>query len=163
MSVPSTIRIRPMTAKDIDRVVELAAGLDDAPHWDRRVYEAAVDRSSPRRAALVSEDAETGALAGFAIASLVPPEAELESIAVSREYQRRGVARTLFEALAAELDTSGVREVLLEVRESNRPARALYLSLGFIETGRRHGYYADPVEDAIQMRFEMGARQIPER
>jgi ribosomal protein S18 acetylase RimI-like enzyme len=53
--------------------------------------------------------------------------------------------------------------VLLEVRQSNRPARALYLSLGFIETGRRHGYYADPVEDAIQMRFEMGARQIPER
>ena len=162
MSVPSTIRIRPMTAKDIDRVVELAAGLDDAPHWDRRVYEAAVDRSSPRRAALVA-DAETGALAGFAVASLVPPEAELESIAVSREYQRRGVARRLFEALAAQLETSGVREVLLEVRQSNRPARALYLSLGFIETGRRHGYYADPVEDAIQMRRDIVARKIPER
>lgn len=157
MSVPLTIRIRPMTAKDIDHVVELASELDQAPHWDRRVYEAAVDRSSPRRTAFIADDAETGTVAGFAIASLVPPEAELESIAVSPEHQRRAVARRLFEALADELERSGVREVLLEVRESNRPARALYISLGFIERGWRYGYYADPVEDAILMRFDLGA------
>lgn len=163
MSVRSTIRIRPMAANDIDRVVALADELDRAPHWDSRVYEAAVDQSSPRRAAFIAEDAETATVVGFAIAIVVPPEAELESIAVSTAYQRRGVARMLFEVVLGELSRSGVREVLLEVRDSNGPARALYQALGFIESGRRNRYYADPVEDAIVMRFDPEVRSIPRK
>ncbi len=60
----------------------------------------AVDAAS-RRIALVSEIETTGALAGFAIASVTAPEAELESIAVAAEFQRGGVARGLFEASRA--------------------------------------------------------------
>jgi ribosomal protein S18 acetylase RimI-like enzyme len=35
------------------------------------------------------------------------------------------------------------------VRESNAAARAFYEKLGFEQMGRRKGYYADGLEDAI--------------
>jgi [ribosomal protein S18]-alanine N-acetyltransferase len=48
-----------------------------------------------------------------------------------------------------------VREVMLEVREGNHSAQGFYRFLGFREEGRRPGYYADPVEDAVLMRLSL--------
>jgi ribosomal-protein-alanine N-acetyltransferase len=39
----------------------------------------------------------------------------------------------------------------LEVRASSEAARGLYRALGFVEQGRRRGYYREPVEDAVLM------------
>ncbi len=94
-------------------------------------------------------------MAGFAVASLLPPEAELETIAVAATAQRHGLARRLFAELATELAKAQIAEVNLEVRASNQPALELYRRLGFAETGRRVRYYHDPVEDAVLMRLRL--------
>jgi [ribosomal protein S18]-alanine N-acetyltransferase len=153
--VPQQCRIRPMAAADLDMVLALAQSLHHAPQWPRWVYEASLDPDVPKRLALVAEATPTGALAGFVVASLIPPEAELETIAVSAEFQRRGVARQLFQALSDELRRAQITSVALEVRASNHPARALYRALGFVQAGLRPHYYADPVEDAILMGFKL--------
>jgi ribosomal-protein-alanine N-acetyltransferase len=145
-----------MTAADLDRVIEIELHLKQAPHWPRMAYVAALNtKNVPRRIALVAEEAKTGAVAGFAVASLrtgsLPLQAELETIAVAAHFQRRGVARQLLSVLAEELRLEQVNAVLLEVRASNDTALALYRSLGFAEAGRRPRYYADPVEDAVLM------------
>lgn len=145
------LRIRPMTAADVEGVRTLAAGLPHAPHWASFSWEILLDSVAPRRVVLVAE-AAAGIIAGFAIASLLPPEAELESIAVAQEFQRLGIARSLLQAVEAEIRAAGVTVLLLEVRPSNAPAQALYRALGFVETGRRPGYYADPAEDALLLR-----------
>lgn len=44
-----------------------------------------------------------------------------------------------------------VERVLLEVRVSNQPARALYSRLGFEVAGKIKRYYRHPVEDALVM------------
>jgi ribosomal-protein-alanine N-acetyltransferase len=155
MSVEESARIRPMVTADIERVVEIAAALADAPHWTRTNFEAVLDPSSTKRVALIAENPGTGVVVGFVVAGLLPPEAELESIAVSAESQRKGVARHLFEAMTDEVCRAQVRDVVLEVRESNDAARAFYASLAFVEVGRRRGYYADPVEDALLMRLRI--------
>lgn len=145
------LRVRPVTAGDVDRLIEIAAALEQAPHWPRSAYEAALDTETPRRIALAAES--SGVVAGFAVARLSPPEAELETIAVAAEFQRRGVARRIFSNLADELRQAGATEILLEVRASNQPALEFYRSLSFVETGHRVHYYADPVEDAVLMRL----------
>lgn len=148
-------RIRRMTADDVDALVAIARDLKDAPQWPRSGYETALmPEVWPQRIALAAETAGSN-IAGFLVAALIPPEAELESIAVAAEFQRRGLARELFAALVWELRARSVTRVLLEVRPSNQAARAFYLSLGFVETARRPGYYADPVEDAILLRLEL--------
>lgn len=147
---PMPVRIRRMTPADLARVMEIAQSLKEAPHWPLAAYEAALNQqSAPQRIALVAADAETGEVAGFAVASVLPPQAELETIAVAAEGQRRGVGRILFASLARELVFAQILELFLEVRASNGPALGLYRSLGFSETGRRQRYYVDPVEDAL--------------
>ena len=144
------LRIRRMALADLDPVIELARSLKAAPHWPRSAYLAALDpEAAPPRIALVAEDEETGVVQGFAVTSLLPPQAELETIAVAAEVQRRGLARRIFFAVADELRTARVTEVLVEVRASNSPALAFYRAQGFAMTGRRPGYYADPIEDAV--------------
>ncbi|HVC46744.1 MAG TPA: ribosomal protein S18-alanine N-acetyltransferase [Terracidiphilus sp.] len=145
-------QVRAMTMADLDSVLAIAAGLPQAPQWPRAAYEAALNADAAvRRVALVAEI--DGRPVGFAVASVLGPEAELETMAVASVRQRQGVATDLWMMVAAELRRAGVGEMLLEVRASNREALGLYGRLGFKETGRRKGYYADPAEDAVLMRL----------
>jgi len=137
-----------MEERDLERVLAIAASLRDAPQWPLSAYEDAIAADgSPRRIALVAEMA--GQIAGFSVASVVVAEAELESIAVVESAQRCGIGAELLRATMREAKSFGSHEMVLEVRESNIGATALYAKAGFGVVGRRPGYYSNPVEDAI--------------
>jgi len=164
LAVPGvSIRVGRMRAEHLDAVFKLASATDHAPDWTRQVYEKAVDsESQPRRVAMIAENTQSGALVGFAVASLVSSQAELETIVTAVAHQRRGVAKCLFSSLKSELRQMGAREVILEVRAGNYAAQSLYRRLGFVAEGRRTAYYADPVEDAVLMRLPMAGVSEPE-
>jgi [ribosomal protein S18]-alanine N-acetyltransferase len=144
------IEIRPLAVADLDAVLTLAAALPEAPHWSREHYSQAVRSDAPlRRIALAAHDTRSREVVGFAIASLLPPEAELETIAVAAARQRQGIAAHLLAALVHQLKTADACEVRLEVRASNQPAIGFYQSQNFKKIGNRARYYADPEEDAL--------------
>lgn len=150
--------IRRMAAADVGQVIEIAKSLKDAPQWPVAAYLAMLNEDSlPQRLALVAEEtnASSHAVLGFAIASVVAPEAELETIAVAGNHQQRGLGRRLFAALVEELSAAQATDVHLEVRGSNAPALAFYHALGFELSGRRSRYYLDPVEDALLLRLTL--------
>jgi ribosomal-protein-alanine N-acetyltransferase len=143
-----------MRAEDLPRVIEIEQVLKGVPHWSRSAWGRVLDPGAARRrVVMVAEDRESGAVLGFAVAALAVSEGELEAVAVAPEWQHRGMARRLFAGLTDELRRAEVWEVFLEVRASNCSALRLYASVGFTETGRRPGYYADPEEDAVLMRL----------
>jgi ribosomal-protein-alanine acetyltransferase len=149
------VYIRLMVPADIPPVMAIANSLPDAPHWRSEIYQDMLDPArSPARICRVAEDSERR-LVGFGVMVLTPPQAELESIAVTREHQRRGIAGSLLSDLLTELKRFDITEVILEVRESNRAAQAFYRESEFVETGRRRSYYADPQEDALLLRREV--------
>ena len=151
----TAVRIRRMNPEDLDRVMEIAQSLKDAPRWPRTAFLSALDpKSTPRRIALVTVGKQL-TVTGFAVASLLPPQAELETIAVVASEQRHGLARRLLDEMVEKLSLAGVCEVILEVRASNLPALGLYRRLGFVETGRRPRYYQVPAEDAVLMRLRL--------
>ena len=76
-------------------------------------------------------------------------EAELYRIAVAPEWRGRGLGGHLLGRWLAECGRGGVRRLLLEARQGNLAARALYRRAGLRETGRRTDYYRDPPEDAV--------------
>jgi ribosomal-protein-alanine N-acetyltransferase len=97
--------------------------------------------------------AETGAtIAGYVVAVDAADEGEILNLAVAPTGRRHGLGRELVEEILEALAARGVRQVYLEVRESNAPARALYAAHAFREVGRRKQYYRRPVEDAIVLR-----------
>lgn len=90
---------------------------------------------------------DSGAVQGYTVARILPPETEIITLAVAPDCRRRGVARALMVAL---MEEGGINAWFLEVSSENAPARALYASLGFEETGRRARYYTDGT-DAVSM------------
>lgn len=101
----------------------------------------------------------TGALLGYGGISLVADEAEIITVAVSPTCRRQGIARALMERMLR-LAEDARASVYLEVRASNTPARELYRSLGFTETGVRKNYYTSPREDAVLMMRSHGAEEM---
>ena len=83
-------------------------------------------------------------------------ENDLRNIFSSDLPLRRGIAHELLRALIQRAENEAASSILLEVRESNLPARRLYEKNGFREVGRRRVYYRDPVEDAVlyKLRFD---------
>ena len=135
-------------ASDCPRIRELArhskAGFDPAEELERPWAKIWVVRREP--------DAEP---AGFALVWHAADEVHLLDLAVDPLDRRRGVARALVGRVLAYARENGARLVLLEVRQSNDAARALYRSAGFSENGVRRGYYSDNGEDAVEMCVEL--------
>jgi ribosomal-protein-alanine N-acetyltransferase len=77
--------------------------------------------------------------------------ADLCNLVVDERFRRQGIAREILQKGMKECVDSGVEKMMLEVRESNRAAIALYQGLQFREISRRSRYYREPVEDAVIM------------
>jgi ribosomal-protein-alanine N-acetyltransferase len=125
---------------DLAQVALIQAASPEAAQWDVADYLQYDFRVSVRGIRV----------AGFVVSrALAEGETELLNLAVAPGFRRQGVARKLVESLLAE--SPGV--VYLEVRESNRAARKFYNHMGFQEVSSRPGYYQDPPEAAIVMKF----------
>lgn len=157
------MRMRPATPADVRRMMELARAVARGAPWSEAQFTRMFDDDS-KRLILVLEIPERHQVAegylrieGYAVAHLLPPECELETIVVNRELQRRGLGEDLLAELLNRVRGKGCEAVYLEVRESNLAARGLYEKLGFREVGRRVNYYAQPQEDAVLYRFSFSA------
>jgi ribosomal protein S18 acetylase RimI-like enzyme len=77
--------------------------------------------------------------------------ARLYTIAVGRDFQRRGLARRLLTAAETNAKRRGCRSMRLEVRADDAGTIALYESSGYRPFGRRRRYYAGRID---ALRFE---------
>lgn len=91
---------------------------------------------------------DTGLLA-FAMNRQALDEVELLLCATRPDRRRGGLGRSLVENVVVSSRARGAAHLFLEVRSSNLPALALYRAIGFVESGRRAGYYRTVTGDSI--------------
>lgn len=146
------VNVRAATQADIPRLLQIAKEAGTAAQWKPEEYEKIFATNGiTHRAALVAE--KDGKVAGFVIGHQIREEWEIENVAVAPEARRKGVAEGLLREFMRMAGQRGCHTIFLEVRESNLAARALYEKCGFLESGRRKMYYADPPEDARVLIF----------
>lgn len=78
---------------------------------------------------------------GFALYRVIQDEAELLSIGVSPNFQKRNIGAALLRESMQQSFKEGARSMFLEVAIDNKPAIALYHRHGFHEVGTRKDYY----------------------
>jgi [ribosomal protein S18]-alanine N-acetyltransferase len=96
---------------------------------------------------------------GFVLSRLAAGEAEILTIAVARSHRRQGLGRALMDAVLRRLHAERAEALFLEVDETNLPAIALYVGLGFHEVGKRPAYYQTAGQrkaSALVMRRDLG-------
>ena len=90
--------------------------------------------------------------AGLAIVLAAGAEAEILTLGVLPRFRRHGIGRSLLAAVIDRVARAGGARLLLEVAADNVAAQALYRDAGFLEVGRRSGYYqraSAPAVDAL--------------
>ena len=87
----------------------------------------------------------------FLLAWLVSDELHVLSVATLPEFRRRGLGHALLAHAIDFARSRGGQTALLEVRRSNQAALDLYGAFGFVTARIRPRYYADNMEDAIEM------------
>lgn len=152
----SSLVIRSARKADLPQVLALDRSVSEAPHWSEANYRSLLQPSAgtlQRRALFVATDESD--LQGFAAASSLDAEAELESIVVAAGGRRGGVGTRLLEAVLTWARNEGAHSLMLEVRSRNEAARSFYRARGFRETGVRPMYYSQPAEDAVHLRLDL--------
>lgn len=139
MSTP----IRVAVPDDIAAILAIEQASPGAAHWTGDQYERRI------RAGFIIVAEREGTIRGFLCFHAVAGDWEIENVVVTPESRRGGIGAALMELLIKQWEAAGGTALLLEVRESNAAARALYEKSGLREAGRRRDYYRDPVEDAV--------------
>lgn len=114
-----------------ERLATLHAEAFDAA-WDVAAFESLLGQAGVRL---------TEGPNGFILIRTVADEAEILTLAVRPVARRCGIGAGLVARGASDAATCGATRLFLEVAEDNEAARALYARAGFVEAGRRPGYY----------------------
>lgn len=90
-------------------------------------------------------------IVGYGGCWLIAGEGHISTIAVHPDFRGRGLGELLLAGMLQRTMNMGAEYSVLEVRESNKAAQALYEKYEYTVVGRRKGYYHDNGEDALLM------------
>ena len=143
------VRFRAMTPFDIPGVAAVEKASYQFP-WSEGIF-----RDCLRVGYLCRIAEFEGETVAYGIVAMGAGEAHVLNICVSEHVRGRGIGRQMLRLLIERARQAGMRDVFLEVRPSNMHAIALYQSVGFIEVGRRRGYYqaVEGREDALVLKL----------
>ena len=147
-TVVSNVTLRPMRWPDIEAVHAIETAVFDVDPWSAEQFWG--ELAQPTRHYVVAES--EGSIIGYAGAYLLPPDADVQTIAVSPNAQGKGAGRLLLEQLISIVSDRGCSQLLLEVRSDNSSAIGMYERFGFESISKRRDYYARGV-DALIMRL----------
>lgn len=141
------MNIMPMTPDDLDAVLAVEQRIQAFP-WTLGNFRDSL--AAGHECWVAREDAQVTA---FAVTMRAVDEIHLLAIGVAPDCQRAGRGRGMLEFIRGRARAAGMTRMLLEVRGSNVGACAFYRHAGFVEIGRRRGYYPAEAgrEDAIVM------------
>ncbi len=119
--------------------------------WSREAFESSLANPLVDIFSAFCEMNGREVLCGYMVIMTLPPDCEILNIAVSKKFRRMGIAEKMIEFACVKAKKACCEQLMLEVRESNTPARNLYEKMGFYPVGIRKKYYREPTEDAILM------------
>jgi [ribosomal protein S18]-alanine N-acetyltransferase len=147
----ASIMIRRARADDLPAILAIERMSFTDP-WSRSSFAALLEQPRVYFSVALDGNGGGGTLLGYVVAWFVLDEAELANLAVTPDARGNGIGALLLEGALDASEERGCAQMYLEVRFSNQAAIALYTSHGFVEVGRRRGYYRKPVEDALILR-----------
>ncbi|MBC7878093.1 MAG: ribosomal protein S18-alanine N-acetyltransferase [Anaerolineales bacterium] len=139
--------IRKMTLADLEQVVAIDQVSFSLP-WPARSFQFELTDNPASRCWVVDLD---GRVVGMVVAWLIVDEIHIATFATHPDFLNQGIGKNLLAHTLKSAKEEGALTSFLEVREGNTVAQEMYRKFGFVESGRREGYYRDNDETAILM------------
>jgi len=143
------VEISNMQLSDLDLIANnLETNFDD--FWNYNVFkQELINSNSKYLVAKINND-----VIGFAGIIPILDEADISNIVVHKNFRNKKIGTLLLEKLLDLAISLNLKNLNLEVRESNLVAITLYKKFGFEECGIRKKYYNN-AENAILMRKKL--------
>ncbi len=139
-----TFRVRAASPEDLPVLSKIEKACFSDP-WSVVLIRECLDNPSLYRL-YAAEDEER--VLGYSVMRLVLDEAGIDNLAVLPGHRRSGAGSALLSQMLSDARMLSAESAVLEVRESNTPAIALYERFGFQQVGFRKNYYENPTEGA---------------
>lgn len=137
-----------MAFEDVDGVHRISQEAFSLP-WTRDAIQNEVFNLNSQY--IIARNDFTNEVIGFVGVWIIAGEASIINIAVDKKYRKLGIGTSLLNHLFKLCTDMNCHDITLEVRESNILAQSMYSKMGFVEEGRRKGFYDCPKEDCIIM------------
>jgi len=143
---------RPMLAADLAEVLAIEQDANPYP-WSRKNFDDSL-KANNRGWIFINKDNK---IIGFSLIQKVMDEVHLLNICVKKTEQGKGIGRDILNHVIDFAISISAILIVLEVRQSNQVAQALYLNAGFNEMSIRKRYYPakEGREDAILMGLDL--------
>ena len=143
--------VRPLNLDDCQAVADLEAQLF-AGRFTVQSLRNMVNKPAFYGAVLPAAG-QSAVIHAYCLSTITADCADIIAIGTHSDWQRRGFGRIMLKHLIGVTKQQHVEKIMLEVAANNMPARHLYDSCGFVETGCRKNYYkcGDARCDAIIM------------
>ncbi|HHT97981.1 MAG TPA: ribosomal protein S18-alanine N-acetyltransferase [Clostridiales bacterium] len=135
-----------MEKRDIDEVSLLEKEIFSQP-WNKNDFEESI-KSKNNLYLIVESENEIIGYCGY---RGISGEGYIYNVAIKKDYRGKNIGYKLMSNLIDEGKKNGIKEFILEVRQSNIVAIRLYEKLGFKIIGVRKDLYIKPIEDAFIM------------
>jgi ribosomal-protein-alanine N-acetyltransferase len=129
------LHFRPMQTADLEEIIAIERRSYPYP-WTRLIFS---DCLRVGYCCWICE--RQGIIEGYGVTSIAAGESHLLNLCVRPESLQQGIGRKLLLHLISLARRQNAEMMFLEVRPTNRAARALYESMGFNELGSRREYY----------------------
>ncbi len=153
-----TRNTRPLTVADAPALAALHSACLP-PGWSATSFTQSLEDTTVRGEGMFSI---TGEVVAFILYRALTDEFEILTLAVDEAHRGHGLATELLKHMEQEAKGAAATILFLEVAADNLGAYVLYSKQGYMEYGRRKGYYArdlSPV-DAILMRKSLSGAAI---
>jgi ribosomal-protein-alanine N-acetyltransferase len=145
-----SVTLRKMTLADLEQVVAIDQMSFSLP-WPARSFQFELTDNPASRCWVADLD---GRVVGIVVAWLIVDEIHIATIAIHPDFRKQGFGEKLLSHVHQSAKADGAVSSFLEVRENNDAALMMYRKFGYVESGRRAGYYKDNGEDAILMTLD---------
>ena len=141
------LEIRPMKHSDLDHVLAIEVDLFPIDAWTEELFLGELaEVSNSRDVAVAILDSE---IVGYASFRYVGKEGDVNTVAVSKDQQGKGIGTALMDWLESQATLRNVREIFLEVRSDNDTALKMYASRGYERIDIRRNYYGNTIDANI--------------
>ena len=132
------VKIIPLESKHLGLCIELDQntfkGLWTRSQWEREIRD-------PKRISLGAFESKK--LLALCSGWFILKELHITVLVVNPLHRRKGLGTLILTSIINRAKSKGINKIILEVKETNEPAKALYRKLGFKVTGYRSQLYSD--------------------
>jgi [ribosomal protein S18]-alanine N-acetyltransferase len=144
--------IRDMAKADLPAVLKIETDLFPTDAWTEALFLGELSEVPVSRKVAVAEF--EGQVIGYVSLRFVGRQGDVNTIAIAKDFQRKGFGNQLLAWLLMTAKDLGVRELFLDVRADNLAAIEMYKKAGFDRIDIRRNYYDHSV-DADVMRKKL--------